>query len=90
MTSPASIGASIGSIGIEPDPAPAGGEVEVSYDGPGDLYWRTIGGSWERVPIDPKTGKGRIRVPTGRRALLFTNHGKNPVSAEFEIVSPNR
>ncbi len=72
-------------IKIHPDPAPAGGEVEVQYDGPRPLYYREFGGGgWKEVPLDRG---GRIRVPRGR-FLLFSNRTKPRQEAIFDIVDP--
>ncbi len=79
-----------GRVIVRPNPAPAGGEVEVEFQGTPPLYYRTAGtGGWVRVPIDPGSRRGKIRVPRGFRVMMFTDDGEPPLSAEVRIVDPN-
>ena len=78
-----------GPIVIRPDPAPGGSEVEVEYHGGRPVYYRPVGGGdWKRVPIDPKTGKGKVRVPRGPGLLLVSDRRDPPQSADVLIVDP--
>ncbi|HLU38664.1 MAG TPA: hypothetical protein VK081_04715 [Planctomycetota bacterium] len=49
---------------MDPDPAPEGGRITVTVDGPGPYFVRTGGSSsdWQPLPIDPETGKATIDV----------------------------
>ncbi len=81
---------SVGPISFRPNPAPAGGEVEVSFDGKPPLYYQSAGAKgWTEIPLDAK-GKGKIRVPRGIRILVFTDKEQPPTSAEVLIVDPGR
>ena len=76
-----------GRVTIRPNPAPAGSEVTIEYRGTPPLYYRTAGNAeWKQVPLDRKTGRGRLRVPRGFRVMLFTDD--EHMSAELLIVDP--
>ena len=83
-------GAMLGSIKVRPDPAPAGGEVEVEFDGTPPLYYGDlVSGEFKEVPLDPTTGKARVRVPTGPQVLLFFDKNEPRSSKGVEIVDPS-
>ena len=84
------VGTGPGTITVRPNPAPAGGEVEVEFAGNPPLYVRTFGGGdWVLVDLG-KDKKGRVRVPAGAGLLLFTNDAEPPLPFEVEIANPGQ
>lgn len=52
-------------IVVDPNPAPEGGRVTITVDGPGPWYFR-VGGStdaWQELTIDPESSSTTIDVP---------------------------
>ncbi len=80
-----------GPVTFRPNPAPAGTEVEISYEGKLPLLYQSPGDrEWKPVPLDPKTGKGRLRVPLGTPLLVFTDEQVPSLSAELRVVDSVR
>lgn len=72
---------------VQPDPAIEGGDVEVSYSGPGPLMVSVDGGPWQELPLDD-AGRGTFTVPGGVRGLSFSDlHRPVPTEAFVEVQS---
>lgn len=70
-----------GPLKAQPDPVRSGGVVTVTYTGSGQVRYRTDGG-WKSLPIDPKTKRGRVRVPPGAKFLTFADDRGNSIFVE--------
>lgn len=78
-----------GGLEVDPIAVPEGGEVEVKYDGPASLEFKIDFGEWQKLPIDPKTGKGKIQAPIGGQFILLTDGKGNEAIVEiFSTSSP--
>ena len=77
-----------GELVVRPDPVREGQDVEVTYQGKGPLYYSSDLGEWKRVPLDPRTGKGKVKAPLGSRILVFSNRRwPKPTEAIVEVFS---
>lgn len=77
-----------GELVVRPDPVREGQDVEVTYSGEGTLYYATDRGDWKPVPLDPKTGKGKVMAPLGAKVLVFSNRRwPRPTEALVEVFS---
>ena len=52
-------------IVVQPNPAPEGGRITISVDGPGPYYIRVTGtdDDWQPLTIDPETKRATIDTP---------------------------
>lgn len=75
-----------GDLKAHPDPVPAGGTIEIEYRGPGPVTVSFDFGEEQEVPIDPETGRGRVRVP--RDALIAFVMDPQGASVQIDVVQP--
>jgi hypothetical protein len=52
-------------IHVEPNPAPEGGRVTITVDGPGPYFIRVAGSDadWQPLDLDPETNRATIDTP---------------------------
>lgn len=73
-----------GDLKAHPDPVPAGGTIEIEYRGPGRVTVSFDFGEEQEVPIDPETGKGKVKVPPGASiAFVMDSEG---ASVQIDVV----
>ena len=78
------------SIVVDPNPAIEGQPVTVKVDQPGAYYWRTPGGDWQRIPIDPETNSGSLTPPPGSGGSILDVSNlaaPNPDNLEVQVNS---
>jgi len=79
-----------GSVNVDPEVVLEGEEVEVKYDGDGTLFVQIDSGPWKEVPLDGRTGKGKVQAPPGARVMLFSDRKDRPSEAIVEIVTTEK
>ncbi|MEM7200491.1 MAG: hypothetical protein AAF628_09520 [Planctomycetota bacterium] len=77
-----------GGVVVEPGSVREGETVDVAYDGPGTLYYQVDLGAWEKVSLDPETGKGEVVAPGGASVIIFSDRrGARSASTSVEVFS---
>jgi len=72
MTSP-------GDLTVVPNPAHEGQEVQINYQGSGQVRYSIDGGEWEDLPLDAN-GNAKLTAPVGATTIAISDmHGNDAI-----------
>ena len=77
-----------GDIDVDSSTVPEGSEFEVGYKGKHTLQYSVdFSGEWKEVPLDPKTGKGKITAPIGAQFIFLSDGDLSTPGITIEVFS---